>query len=143
MSTDNQQVARLLYELGALSERLDDRSRRFRAAAYRRAADAIANLDGEVLAMPVEELTAVPSVGSGTAARIDEIRRTGTIARLEELRALDPYGACVRRCATCASTGTRPGCRSLTLWHMRRGSRARSGDSRASRESSGAVIWDS
>ena len=93
MATDNHRVARLLYELGALSERLYDRSRRFRANAYRRAADAVANHADDVLAMTVEELTALPGVGSGTAARIDEIRRTGTIARLEELRALDPYGA--------------------------------------------------
>jgi DNA polymerase (family X) len=93
MATDNHRVARLLYELGALSERLDDRSRRFRANAYRRAAETVAHLDDDVLALTVEELTALPGVGSGTAARIDEIRRTGTIGRLEELRALDPYGA--------------------------------------------------
>lgn len=93
MATGNQRVARLLYELGALSERLDDRSRRFRANAYRRAADTVANLDEDVLALTVEELTALPGVGPGTAARIDEVRRTGTIGRLEELRALDPYGA--------------------------------------------------
>jgi DNA polymerase (family 10) len=93
MATDNHRVARLLYELGALSQRLDDRSRRFRANAYRRAADTVANLDADVLALTAEELTALPGVGAGTAARIDELRRTGTIARLEELRALDPYGA--------------------------------------------------
>ena len=93
MPTDNQRVARLLYELGALTERVDDRARRFRASAYRRAADAVANLDDDVLALSPEELTALPGVGAGTAARIDEIRRTGTIARLDELRALDPGGA--------------------------------------------------
>jgi DNA polymerase (family 10) len=93
MATDNQRVARLLYELGALSERDDDRTRRFRAAAYRRAADTVAELDGDVLALSVDELTALPGVGAGTAARIDEIRRTGTVARLEELRARDPAGA--------------------------------------------------
>ena len=93
MATDNHRVARLLYELGALSERLDDRSRRFRANAYRRAADTVASTDEAVLGMTVEELTALPGVGPGTAARIDELRRTGTIARLDELRALDPYGA--------------------------------------------------
>jgi DNA polymerase (family 10) len=93
MSTDNHRVARLLYELGALSERLGERSHRFRANAYRRAADTVAGLDTDVLALTVDELTALPGVGPGTAARIDEIRRTGTIARLTELRALDPYGA--------------------------------------------------
>ena len=93
MATDNHRVARLLYELGALSERLDDRSRRFRANAYRRAADTVATLDEDVLALTVEQLTALPGVGAGTAARIDELRRTGTVARLDELRALDPYGA--------------------------------------------------
>ena len=93
MASDNQRVARLLYELGALSERVDDRTRRFRAAAYRRAADTVAALDDDVLALSVEELTALPGVGAGTAARIDEIRRTGTVARLEELRARDPAGA--------------------------------------------------
>lgn len=93
MPTDNQRVARLLYELGALTERRDDRARRFRAGAYRRAAAAVANLDDDVLALSAEELTALPGVGPGTAARIDEIRRTGTIARLDELRAQDPGGA--------------------------------------------------
>jgi DNA polymerase (family 10) len=93
MVNENRHVARLLYELGALSERDDDRTRRFRAAAYRRAADTVAALDDDVLAMSVEELTALPGVGAGTAARIDEIRRTGTVARLEELRARDPAGA--------------------------------------------------
>jgi DNA polymerase (family 10) len=93
MTTDNARVARLLYELGVLSERLDDRSRRFRARAYRRAADAVASLDADVLTLTADELAAVPGIGSGTAARIDEIRRTGTIARLQELRALDPCGA--------------------------------------------------
>jgi len=93
MPTDNQRVARLLYELGALTERVDDRARRFRASAYRRAADTVASLDDDVLALSTDELTALPGVGAGTAARIDEIRRTGTIARLEELRALDPGGA--------------------------------------------------
>lgn len=92
-SEDNQRVARLLYELGALSGRDDDRTRRFRAAAYRRAADTVAALDDDVLTMSVDELTALPGVGAGTAARIDEIRRTGTVARLEELRARDPAGA--------------------------------------------------
>jgi DNA polymerase (family 10) len=89
----NQHVARLLYELGVLSERLDDRSRRFRARAYRLAADAVAALDADVLTLPDDELAAVPGIGSGTVARIEEIRRTGTIARLEQLRALDPGGA--------------------------------------------------
>jgi DNA polymerase (family 10) len=93
MAMDNRQVARLLYELGLLSERLDDRSRRFRARAYRRAADAVAALDADVLALPDDALAAVPGIGSGTVARIDEIRRTGTIARLEQLRAVDPGGA--------------------------------------------------
>jgi DNA polymerase (family 10) len=89
----NERVARLLYELGVLSERLDDRSRRYRARAYRRAADAVTALDVDVLSLPDDELAAVPGVGSGTVARIEEIRRTGTIARLEQLRALDPGGA--------------------------------------------------
>jgi DNA polymerase (family 10) len=93
MAMDNRQVARLLYELGVLSERLDDRSRRFRARAYRRAADAVAALDADVLTLPDDLLAAVPGIGSGTVARIDEIRRTGTIARLEQLRAVDPGGA--------------------------------------------------
>jgi DNA polymerase (family X) len=94
MSTvDNQRVARLLYELGVLSERLDDRSRRYRARAYRRAADAVAALDTDVLSLSDEALAAVPGIGAGTMARIDEIRRTGTLARLEQLRALDPGGA--------------------------------------------------
>ncbi|HEX6256891.1 MAG TPA: helix-hairpin-helix domain-containing protein [Euzebyales bacterium] len=91
--TDNHDVARLLYELGALSERLDDRTRRFRANAYRRAAATVAGLTEDVFALSIEELTALPGVGAGTAARIDEFRRTGTIERLEHLRALDPYGA--------------------------------------------------
>ena len=93
MPGDNQRVARLLYELGALTERLDDRARRFRAGAYRRAADAVANLENDVLALSADELTALPGVGPGTSARIDEIRRTGTIALLDELRAQDPGGA--------------------------------------------------
>jgi DNA polymerase (family 10) len=89
----NLRVARLLYELGALTARTDDRSRRFRASAYRRAAEAVANLEDNVFTLPLEELTALPGIGPGTAARIGEIRRTDTIAQLEELRAQDPGGA--------------------------------------------------
>jgi DNA polymerase (family 10) len=93
MPSDNLRVARLLYELGALTERANDRSRRYRASAYRRAAEAVASLDDDVLTLPLEELMALPGIGRGTAARIDEIRRTDTIAQLEELRAQDPGGA--------------------------------------------------
>ena len=89
----NAAIARRLYELGTLVERSDDEGRRFRAAAYRRAAQAIAGLDRDVTTMDHEELVTVPGVGPGVAARIAELLRTGTIRRLDELRARDPAGS--------------------------------------------------
>ncbi|WP_370326679.1 helix-hairpin-helix domain-containing protein [Euzebya sp.] len=90
--TGNADVARLLYELGALTGRSRQRGDRYRAEAYRRAAAAVAAAPVEVLALSERDLTAIPGVGAGTAARIAELRRTGTIAALERLRAADPAG---------------------------------------------------
>ncbi|HUG85936.1 MAG TPA: helix-hairpin-helix domain-containing protein [Euzebya sp.] len=91
MASANQHVARLLYELGALTARTGRPGDRFRASAYRRAADAVAASHLDVLQAEVE-LRALPGIGTGTAARITEIRRTGTVQALERLRASDPAG---------------------------------------------------
>lgn len=89
----NQQVAAKLREAGDVLEQ--QAANPFRVGAYRRAAETIAGLEEDLSVLVadagVDALIALPNIGRGIAAAIDEILRTGRWAQLERLRgALDP-----------------------------------------------------
>jgi hypothetical protein len=89
----NRQVATKLREAADILEQQG--AHPFRVGAYRRAANTADELSEDLRARVqrggVEALIALPNVGRGIAAAIDEILRTGRWAQLERLRgALDP-----------------------------------------------------
>lgn len=88
----NAEIARLLHELATLTE-LDERDRQsFRARAYHSAVRAIESEPRDVAQLSVDELTAIKGIGKAIAAKIREYADTGTIAKVEELRARYPVG---------------------------------------------------
>lgn len=89
----NQKVADKLREAADLLEQQG--ANPFRVGAYRRAAETVARLDRDVRDIVtvegVDGLTALPAIGRGIAAAIDEILRSGRWSQLERLRGtLDP-----------------------------------------------------
>jgi DNA polymerase (family 10) len=89
----NQAVAARFREAADLLEQ--QAANPFRIAAYRRAAATIAALAEDLGALVEEKgaeaLVALPGIGRGIAAAIDEILRTGTWSQLDRLRgSLDP-----------------------------------------------------
>ena len=89
----NQKVADKLREAGDVLEQQG--ANPFRVGAYRRAAETVAQLDRDLRDIVAEEgaegLTALPAIGRGIAAAIDEILRSGRWSQLERLRGtLDP-----------------------------------------------------
>jgi DNA polymerase (family X) len=92
MSRTNDEVARLLAELAALTE-LDEASpQAFRVRAYQNAQRAVAQLPRDVGDLSASELAQVRGIGKSIASRIREYVDTGTIGKLEELRAKHPAG---------------------------------------------------
>jgi DNA polymerase (family X) len=92
MSSTNDEVARLLAELAALTE-LDEASpQAFRVRAYQNAQRAVAQLPRDVGDLSASELAEVRGIGKSIASRIREYVDTGTIGKLEELRAKHPAG---------------------------------------------------
>ena len=89
----NQQLAEKLREAADLLEQQG--ANPFRVNAYRRAAETVARLDGDLHDMVSEQgpeaLVALPNVGRGIAAAIVELTATGRWSQLERLRGtLDP-----------------------------------------------------
>src|SRR5258708_32912716 len=65
----------------------------FRITAYRRAARALEGLSEDIADVAARgELDEIPGIGKGTAEKIQEFLRTGTIKYYEELRASLPPG---------------------------------------------------
>jgi DNA polymerase (family 10) len=84
-----------MRHLGFLTEvGEDDANAQFRARAYYRAADTIANLSENVADVydngGVAALLEIPSVGKAIAAKIEEYVKTGKVRHLEELKAKVP-----------------------------------------------------
>jgi hypothetical protein len=84
----NDSAARLLREC---ADRLQEQAANpFRVNAYRRAADTLESLDVDARKLLREDgldgLIALPAIGTGLASAINEIARTGRLARLDRLR---------------------------------------------------------
>ena len=88
----NTEIARNLYELARLATLAEGSSNAFRVRAYETAARTIDGHPEPVEDMSEAELTGLRGVGKSTAAKIRELVETGSMARLEELRARFPAG---------------------------------------------------
>jgi DNA polymerase (family X) len=88
----NDEVARLLGELAALTELDEGSPQAFRVRAYQNAQRAVEQLPTDVASMSASQLAAVKGLGKSTAGRIREWVDTGAIAKLDELRAKHPRG---------------------------------------------------
>jgi DNA polymerase (family X) len=88
----NDEVARLLDELAVLTEIAEGDPNGFRVRAYQNAQRAVLGLNRDVGEMSAADLARVKGLGKSTAAKIREYVQTGTIAKLEELRAAHPRG---------------------------------------------------
>lgn len=84
----NAEAARILRECGELLQQ--QQANPFRASAYRHAAETLESLGADAREILDEKglpgLIALPGIGEGLAAAIDEIARTGRLSRLERLR---------------------------------------------------------
>jgi DNA polymerase (family X) len=92
MPRTNDEVARLLAELAALTELDEGSPQAFRVRAYTNAQRAVAQLPRDVAELDASELAGIRGIGKSIAGRIREYVETGSIARLEELRAEHPAG---------------------------------------------------
>ncbi len=92
MPRTNDEVARLLNELATLTEIEEGTPQSFRVRAYRNGVRAVAGLSRDVSAMSTTELQQVRGIGKAIAAKVREYVETGTIAKLEQLRATHPIG---------------------------------------------------
>jgi DNA polymerase (family X) len=91
----NSDIAKIMRHLGFLTEVGEDYANaQFRARAYYRAADTIANLSENVADVydngGIAALLEIPSVGKAIAAKIEEYVKTGKVRHLEELKAKVP-----------------------------------------------------
>ncbi|MGH8873547.1 MAG: hypothetical protein ACRDWS_16425 [Acidimicrobiia bacterium] len=89
MSGLRQALGAALWHLSDLV-RADERSRSFRAKAYRRAVWSLDDL-GPDLAEPPETMLSVPGIGPGVLKLIEEFRSSGRIAQLERLEGQYPH----------------------------------------------------
>jgi DNA polymerase (family 10) len=95
VAVKNSDIAKIMRHLGFLTEVGEDYvNAQFRARAYYRAADTIANLSENVADVyddgGVAALLEIPSVGKAIAAKIEEYVKTGKVRHLEELKAKVP-----------------------------------------------------
>jgi DNA polymerase (family X) len=83
---ENTQIADIFTEIADILEILGENA--FRVRSYRSGARAVADLSDRLadLAAAGKDLTEIPGVGESLAGKILEILKTGTCARLEELR---------------------------------------------------------
>ncbi|MGQ0678516.1 MAG: DNA polymerase/3'-5' exonuclease PolX [Actinomycetota bacterium] len=86
----NDQVAAAFEELADLLHIAG--GDRFKVVAYRRVADQVKALSRDIGLFGNGELVALSGVGKATAAKIQEVLETGTMAKLEEARTLVPAG---------------------------------------------------
>ncbi len=91
---ENHLIAKILHELGLLTEVEEDVNASFKARAYHSAADAITDLSSNIEDIyrnkGLKGLLEIPSVGKAVASKIEECLTTGKIMHLEELRTKIP-----------------------------------------------------
>lgn len=87
-STPRQDLGEALWRLSDLV-RADERSRSFRAKAYRRAVWSLDELAPD-LSDPSEKALSIPGIGTGVWRLIEEFRENGTLELLERLERLYP-----------------------------------------------------
>ena len=92
MARKNDEVARLLGELAKLTEIDEGSPQAFRVRAYDNAQRAVEQLTRDVAEMSASELADVKGIGKSIAGRIREYVDTGSIDKLEQLRAKHPAG---------------------------------------------------
>jgi DNA polymerase (family 10) len=90
MATANAGVARILQELADLMKLEEGSPQSFRVRAYEKAVGAVRELTTDVADMSQSQLVAVNGIGASTAKKILEFVTTGTIERVEKLRAKYP-----------------------------------------------------
>jgi DNA polymerase (family 10) len=86
----NARILGILAELASLIALDEGSSQAFKVRAYENAIHGIEGYPGNVAALNQKELGAIKGVGASIAARIREYVETGTVAKLEELRAKYP-----------------------------------------------------
>jgi DNA polymerase (family 10) len=90
----NEELARVLRNIGFLTEVEDEPNAQFKSRAYYRAADSVENLEEDVAGIykkgGMEALQEIQGVGKAIAAKIEEYVKTGKIAHYEEQRARVP-----------------------------------------------------
>lgn len=89
---ENFRIAQLFDEIADLLELLEENE--FRIRSYRTASHTIRSLPESLHSMVEagEDLTELPNIGKATAEKIQEMVKTGTCKRLEELRSEVPKG---------------------------------------------------
>ena len=92
MPRTNDDVARVLDELAVLTELDEGSPNSFRVRAYQNAQRAVQGLSDDVAELSAGQLADVRGIGKSIAARIREFVDTGSIAKLDELRAAQPPG---------------------------------------------------
>lgn len=86
----NEEISRILHELGFLSAMEDDPNAHFKARAYHKAADTIGSMSEDVVKIyresGIEGLLGIQSIGKAVASKLEELITAGKISHLEELR---------------------------------------------------------
>ncbi len=86
---NNRHIAAVFHELSALLELAGNEP--FRVAAYRRASETLRRIEPPLAELAARhELQAIPGIGEGIAADIEELLATGRLARLDALRVTLP-----------------------------------------------------
>lgn len=83
-------VLAMLAELAALTTLKEESPQSFKVRAYENARNGLLGVSDDLTAMSASELTKIDGVGTSTAAKIREFVDTGTVAKLDELRAEYP-----------------------------------------------------
>ena len=88
---DKIEIAAIFAEMADIMEILEEDA--FRILSYRKAARCLEETAEDVVALAhAGQLQSLPGIGKSSAAKIDELLRTGTLGQLEELRAKVPSG---------------------------------------------------
>ena len=86
----NRDVIAMLNELIALTTLHEESSQSFKVRAYDNARLAVESFNGNITDLSEKEMTELKGLGKATASKIRELVDTGTVTKLEELRAEYP-----------------------------------------------------